>query len=340
MANSVAQYLMAHARQYGLDPRAVIAVARQEGLGGGVGDHGTSFGPFQLHEGGALPRGIPLGQAQAWAESPAGLNYALSRIASVARGLSGRQAISAIVSRFEHPANIPGEIAGAESAYGGGLGSSPALSVLKQVTGGGGGSSALGMSPQQLMSEYLLQQAQTALSGNSATSPAQEGAGLLQMAMARKALQATSGGSGSTPSYGGKNSAASIMQSGGYAGGFLPKGALYKPGRKDQGQDGQTNPGGAILAPGAGYVVAVKSDPNGFGPRYPVVHFTSGPYAGHDIYLGHTLSALSPGSRFAPGTVLSHTGTRGIGNATVPGWFEIGFAPGGLPGAFGQSVPF
>ena len=338
MANSVAQYLMAHARQYGLDPRAVIAVARQEGLGGGVGDHGTSFGPFQLHQGGELPRGIPLSQAQAWATSSAGLNYALSRIASVARGLSGAQAISAIVSRFERPANIPGEIAGAESAYGGGLGSSPALSVLKQVTGGVGGSSGgLGMNPRQLMSEYLLQQAQAALSGNS-TSPAQEGAGLLQMAMARKALQSMSGGT--QPSYGGKNSTASVMQEGGYAGGFLPKRAVYKPGRKDQGQDGQTNPGGAILAPGSGYVVAVKSDPNGFGPAYPIVHFTSGPYAGHDIYIGHTISTLQPGAKFSQGTVLSHTGTHGIGNATVPGWFEIGYAPGGTPGAFGQQVPF
>lgn len=192
MANSVAQYLMAHARQYGLDPRAVIAVARQEGLGGGVGDHGTSFGPFQLHEGGALPRGIPLGRAQAWAESPAGLNYALSRIASVARGLSGSQAINAIVSRFERPTNIPGEVAGALSDYGKGAGSSPAVAIAQALSGGGvrGGSSALGgMSPQQMMSSYLLEQAQSELSGQN--SVAQQGSGLLQLALARRAMAAS-----------------------------------------------------------------------------------------------------------------------------------------------------
>ena len=54
----------------------------------------------------------------------------------------------------------------------------------------------------------------------------------------------------------------------------------YVPGRKDQGRDGQTNPGGAIVADGNGFVVNVLSDPNGFGPRYPLIHFTSGPYAG------------------------------------------------------------
>src|SRR5581483_9385980 len=105
-------------------------------------DHGTSFGPFQLHQGGALPRGIPLGQAQAWAESPAGLNYALSRISSVAKGLHGAQAIQAIVSRFERPANIPGEVAGAEAAYGKGGGSSAPLAVVQRLLGGGAGGSA------------------------------------------------------------------------------------------------------------------------------------------------------------------------------------------------------
>lgn len=124
------------------------------------------------------------------------------------------------------------------------------------------------------------------------------------------------------------------------AGGFLPRGASYKPGRQDQGQDFQTDPGAPIVAPGNGIVLDVKSDPNGFGPAYPVVHFTSGPYAGKDVYIGHTIASVRPGQKFTTGTVLSHTGTHPIGNAGVPGWAEIGYAPNGLPGAFGQQVPF
>jgi hypothetical protein len=98
----------------------VLAVASQEGLGGGIGDQGTSFGPFQLHYGGAYPSWAPQGQAasQAWASSPQGINYALGKIQGVAGGLRGPAAISNIVSRFERPADIPSEIAGATRAYG------------------------------------------------------------------------------------------------------------------------------------------------------------------------------------------------------------------------------
>lgn len=127
---------------------------------------------------------------------------------------------------------------------------------------------------------------------------------------------------------------------GGQGGGFLPKGATYKANRADQGRDFQTNSGGAIIAPGDGKVIAVKSDPHGFGPSYPIVQFSSGPYKGRTMYIGHTLSTLPPGTRFRAGTVISHTGTHGVGNATLPGWAEIGFAPGGNPGPFGQPTPF
>jgi hypothetical protein len=87
-------------------------------------------------------------------------------------------------------------------------------------------------------------------------------------------------------------------------------------------------------------VVAVKSDPNGFGPSYPVIHFTSGPYAGRTLYFGHTLSTVSPGQQVTPGQVISNTGTHGFGYATVPGWLEIGFADSGSPGPVGQPAPF
>jgi cell wall-associated NlpC family hydrolase len=109
--------------KYGLDPEAVVSIASVEGsnaLHGGVsiGDHGTSFGPFQLHAGGALPKG----KGSAWAHSRAGIDYAERQMAKVAGGLHGQQAVAAISSRFERPADVPGEIAKAMQFYGGGSG--------------------------------------------------------------------------------------------------------------------------------------------------------------------------------------------------------------------------
>lgn len=116
-----------------LDPQAVLAVARQEGLGGGIGDKGTSFGPFQLHYGGAYPSGsAPTGSpaaSQAWAWSPAGINYALGQIGGVAGGLKGPAAVRAIVTGFERPADPSSEIQGALGAYGQGVPSSGGASV-------------------------------------------------------------------------------------------------------------------------------------------------------------------------------------------------------------------
>lgn len=105
--------IRAKARRYGVDPRAALAVASTEGLSGGVGDQGTSYGPFQLHVGGALPQG----RTQAWAESPAGIDYALQQIASVAKGLTGPAAIRNIVTRFERPADPQGQIQRALASY-------------------------------------------------------------------------------------------------------------------------------------------------------------------------------------------------------------------------------
>lgn len=117
----------------GLDPRAVEAVARGEGgLSprpglADVGDlsGGGSFGPFQLYTQGALPRNIarlPTAQRDAWAWSPAGIQYALGRIASVARGQKGEQAVRSIITKFERPADPGKSIRNAL----GRLGSSPA----------------------------------------------------------------------------------------------------------------------------------------------------------------------------------------------------------------------
>lgn len=126
-------YIVQGARQRNLDPAAVLAVASVEGgWYQAVGDGGTSFGPFQLHVGGALPGGIsdPL----SWANSPEGLDYALDHIAGVAAGLSGTEAVSNIVYRFERPADPASEVTRAMGAYPG-----FAAGVGTGDGGGGGG---------------------------------------------------------------------------------------------------------------------------------------------------------------------------------------------------------
>lgn len=108
--------------------------------------------------------------------------------------------------------------------------------------------------------------------------------------------------------------------------------------RKDQGRDVQLAPGQGIAAPGAGEVIAVKSDPSGFGPDYPVWKFTSGPYAGEELYGGHVDTALPQGAKFKLGEILARTSKTG--HNAPPGWAEFGFARGGVPGPFGQPSPF
>jgi hypothetical protein len=91
-----------------------------EGLGGGIGDNGTSFGPFQLHIGGAFPSSITgtPAQKEAWANSASGINYAMSAMKSdIGRVAFGYDSVAAIVSRFERPANPSAEIAGAWARY-------------------------------------------------------------------------------------------------------------------------------------------------------------------------------------------------------------------------------
>jgi len=119
-------------------------------------------------------------------------------------------------------------------------------------------------------------------------------------------------------------------------------GLMPKIQRRDQGRDLQVKPGQYVFAPGAGQVVAVKSNPGGFGAAYPIVHFLSGPWQGLTVYFGHIKSTVSPGQFVNFGTALGITQNGSgpyAGNATTPGWVEIGLAPGGNPGPFGQPLP-
>lgn len=53
-----ADYIKKRALSFGIDPNVALRVAKSEGFGRFVGDHGTSFGDFQLHYGGSGIRGM------------------------------------------------------------------------------------------------------------------------------------------------------------------------------------------------------------------------------------------------------------------------------------------
>ena len=104
---TVRDLILRFAKKYRLDPNAVFAVARGEGGldWGAVGDGGHAFGPFQLNDAGGVITGRP-GDHAAFANSPAGLDFALRKMAEAgAAGLTGPAAVEAIIRRFERPAD-------------------------------------------------------------------------------------------------------------------------------------------------------------------------------------------------------------------------------------------
>lgn len=119
---SLVNLLAPGAKTRGLDLNALLAIASHEGAGGGIGDNGHAFGPFQLNDAGGVLTGKLAGlspaQKNAWAWSPAGIKFAENGIARVASGLHGADAVRAIASRFERPANVQAEISDALAHYG------------------------------------------------------------------------------------------------------------------------------------------------------------------------------------------------------------------------------
>lgn len=101
---------------YGADGEAAVADALFEGADGGIGDNGTSYGPFQMRIGGRLPepyasRGPNNAKTNAWAWSENGIRYAIRDACTIRpsiRGLTGHKAIYAWVYGFESPADKPG----------------------------------------------------------------------------------------------------------------------------------------------------------------------------------------------------------------------------------------
>lgn len=115
---------------------------------------------------------------------------------------------------------------------------------------------------------------------------------------------------------------------------FFPfaNGVPYTMHRVDQGQDMSAAPNTAVLAAGSGHI-EYRSDPNGFGDQYPVL-ILDNPVGGHTgVYYGHIAGDLPAGTHVNAGQQLGHTLQTPGGNATEPGWLEIGFwGPSGPTG--------
>jgi len=198
----VRKIITQQARRAGLDPAAVLAVAAGEGgiRKGAVGDGGTSFGPFQLHWNGAMPKKYwnNAQASSAFANSPAGVAYALRQMSKAgASGLAGADAVNAIVRKFERPADPDTSVSNALGRLGQfkSSGSSPTgtrgspMSPMSQPVQMGG----MGVDPTQF------KQAFASFLMNAAT---QQGApdfgGLMQLAQARKQMIAAQEGFGPT----------------------------------------------------------------------------------------------------------------------------------------------
>lgn len=97
------------AELYNIDPLAAAANALNEGAGGGIGDGGVAYGPWQDHvTDGRLPQFATtdtyVESVQRWAWSPDGFAYAFrSMVNGGAAGLTGHDAVHAIVYGFEKP---------------------------------------------------------------------------------------------------------------------------------------------------------------------------------------------------------------------------------------------
>lgn len=113
---ALVEFLAEGAARRDINPGAVLSdVAAEGGFFGAKGDSGTSYGPFSLHEGGLLPANID--NPEAWAQKPAGLNYALNLIQRYAAGLPAHPAIEHIVRDFENPRDENAQIAKIDIIY-------------------------------------------------------------------------------------------------------------------------------------------------------------------------------------------------------------------------------
>lgn len=151
------QAIQRAARENGIrDWRALAAVGNAESSlnPGNIGDSGSSYGLFQLHRGGALGN-MSDSQARKYLDAYQNASFAARKIKALGiHNLTGRDAIDAIVRRFEIPANPSAEVERAWQWYqsqGKGLAQPKATATtfasptLTQGSGGAGGQSTAPM---------------------------------------------------------------------------------------------------------------------------------------------------------------------------------------------------
>jgi hypothetical protein len=99
---------------HGIDALASFANAMAEGIGGGIGDSGEAFGPWQTHlEDGRMAQfdnqDLYSPIVQAWAWTANGIDYVTrSMVAGGAKNKKGHEAVYDIVYGFERPADKAG----------------------------------------------------------------------------------------------------------------------------------------------------------------------------------------------------------------------------------------
>lgn len=108
--------------------------------------------------------------------------------------------------------------------------------------------------------------------------------------------------------------------------------------RVDQGWDLVNSPVGDVYAVAAG-TVSYAHDPNGFGQNYAIVTLDSPDPNGPAIYYGHNVPVAAEGSHVNQGDVVATSTAGPQGNATVPGWLEIGWWSGGPTARAYAGVP-
>lgn len=143
---------------YGVDTRACAANVLHEGAGGGIGDSGLAYGPFQDHltQYPGRPfygKGANNAVVNAWAWTENGIRYSIRQMATAkpsARGLTGHAAVYAIVYGYERPGDEAGAYKTRAAEYdrlvalGSGWASAVAAQLKGPAAGGGVDTAPLG----------------------------------------------------------------------------------------------------------------------------------------------------------------------------------------------------
>lgn len=295
----VRNLIVREARRQGLDPAAVLAVAAGEGgiRYGAVGDGGTSFGPFQLHWQGAMPKKYwgNAAASQAFANSPAGIAYALRQMSKAgASGLRGPAAVETIIRKFERPADPATSVRNALRRYG-------QFQTMVDSVGGGlpvRGPGGLMVQSDQFRAALASHMNDSIMRVATGEKPDfQSLIGLAQMRKAQIAANEAFGPIAVPPATGRASGSAELIPSKSWAGSHVTDGLGW--GTKTA-IDIMAKPGTTVGLPVGGAVV--RWDPEGAQGGGSMLVVTDD---GREIWLGHIMDGAAPGTRFGPGQIIA-----------------------------------